>query len=145
MAPVSTRLTVLYRIYRILYRISSTWRMLTGNSSDISLYARELSLFVVDFIVLFCAKWSEVAQSCPSLCDPIDCSLLGSSIHGIFQARILEWVAISFSIKLVLEKAEEPEIKLPTPAGSSKKKESSRKHLFLFYWLCQSLWLCGSQ
>ena len=42
-------------------------------------------------------KWSEVAQSCPALCDPIDCGLSGSSIHGIFQARILEWVAISFS------------------------------------------------
>ena len=40
---------------------------------------------------------SEVAQSCPSLCDPIDCSLPGSTIHGIFQARILEWVGISFS------------------------------------------------
>ena len=39
---------------------------------------------------------SEVAQSCPSLCDPMDCSLPGSSICGIFQARILEWVAISF-------------------------------------------------
>ena len=40
-------------------------------------------------------KWSEVAQSCPTLCDPVDCSLPGSSIHGILQARILEWVAIS--------------------------------------------------
>ena len=38
-----------------------------------------------------------VAQSCPTLCDPMDCSLPGSSIHVIFQARILEWVAISFS------------------------------------------------
>ena len=34
---------------------------------------------------------SEVAQSCPALRDPMDCSLLGSSIHGIFQARVLEW------------------------------------------------------
>ena len=42
-------------------------------------------------------KESEVAQSCPTLCDSTDSSLLGSSIHGIFQARILEWVAISFS------------------------------------------------
>ena len=42
-------------------------------------------------------KWSEVAQSCPILCDPIDYSLQGSSVHGIFQARVLEWVAISFS------------------------------------------------
>ena len=42
-------------------------------------------------------KVSEVVQLCPTLCDPMDCSLPGSSIHGIFQARILEWVAISFS------------------------------------------------
>ena len=38
-----------------------------------------------------------VAQSCPTLCDPIDCSPLGSYVYGIFQAMILEWVAISFS------------------------------------------------
>ena len=42
-------------------------------------------------------KWSEVAQSCPTLCDPMDCSLPASSIHGILQARTLEWVAIFFS------------------------------------------------
>ena len=40
---------------------------------------------------------SEVAQSCLTLCDPMDCSLPGSSIHGIFQARVQEWAAISFS------------------------------------------------
>ena len=40
---------------------------------------------------------SEVTQSCSTLSDPMDCSLPGSSIHGIFQARVLEWVAISFS------------------------------------------------
>ena len=38
-----------------------------------------------------------VTQLCPTVCDPIDCSLPGSSVHGILQARILEWVAISFS------------------------------------------------
>ena len=44
-------------------------------------------------------EWvSEVAQSCPTLCNPIDCNPPGSSIHGIFQARILEWGAISFSV-----------------------------------------------
>ena len=42
-------------------------------------------------------KESEIAQSCLTLCDPMDCSLPGSSVHGISQARILEWVAISFS------------------------------------------------
>jgi len=40
---------------------------------------------------------SEVAQSCLTLCDPVDCSLPGSSVHGIFQAIVLEWIAISFS------------------------------------------------
>ena len=40
---------------------------------------------------------SEVAQSCPTLRDPMDCSLPGSSIHEIFQARVLEWGAIAFS------------------------------------------------
>ena len=40
---------------------------------------------------------SEVAQSCPTLTDPMDCSPPGSSVHGIFQARVLEWGAIAFS------------------------------------------------
>ena len=42
---------------------------------------------------------SEVAQSCLTLCDPKDYSLLGSSVHGIFQAWLLEWIVISFSIR----------------------------------------------
>ena len=45
---------------------------------------------------------SEVAQSCLMLHDPMDCSLPGSSDHGIFQARVLEWVAIAFSDYIVL-------------------------------------------
>ena len=40
---------------------------------------------------------SEVAQLCPTLSDPMDCSLPGSSVHGILQARVLEWGAIAFS------------------------------------------------
>ena len=40
---------------------------------------------------------NEVAQSCPVLCNPMDCSLPGSSVRGVLQARVLEWVAISFS------------------------------------------------
>ena len=43
---------------------------------------------------------SEVTQSCPTLSDPMDCSLPGFSVHGIFQARVLEWVAIAF-VKLM--------------------------------------------
>ena len=42
---------------------------------------------------------SEVAQSCLTLSDPMDCSLSGSSVHGVFQARVLEWVAIAFSVR----------------------------------------------
>ena len=111
-------------------------------------------------------KWSEVAQSCLTLCDPMDCSLPGFSVHGIFQARVLEWVAISLKgnakecsnyhtiplishsnnmlkilqarlqytwtknfqmYKLDLEKAEEPEIKLPTSTGSQKKTKEFQK------------------
>ncbi|CAI9177574.1 unnamed protein product [Rangifer tarandus platyrhynchus] len=44
---------------------------------------------------------SEVVQSCPTLSDPMDCSLPGSSVCGIFQARVLEWVAISFCSKII--------------------------------------------
>jgi len=49
------------------------------------------------FLVLMYGCESEIAQSCPTLCDPIDCSLPGCSVHGIFQAIVLEWIAISFS------------------------------------------------
>ena len=41
--------------------------------------------------------WCEVIQSCPTVCDPMNCSLQRPSVHGIFQARVLEWVVISFS------------------------------------------------
>ena len=61
---------------------------------------------------------SEVAQSCPTLHDPMDCSPPGSSVHGIFQARVLEWGAIAFV----------------TPSGQIKKKNKakpSRQRLLL--------------
>ena len=51
--------------------------------------------------LLLCMKVkseSEVAQSCPTLSNPMDCSLTGSSVHGIFQARVLEWGTIAFSM-----------------------------------------------
>ena len=44
---------------------------------------------------------SKVAQSCPTLSDPMDCSLPGFSVHGIFQARVLEWGAISFTLNVL--------------------------------------------
>ena len=54
---------------------------------------------------------SEIAQLCPTLCNPMDCSLPGSSIHGLFQARVLEQAAISFS-----RGASNPGIKPGSPA-----------------------------
>ena len=52
---------------------------------------------MADFLVQTGKKESEVSQSCPTLCNPVNCSLAGSSVHGIFRARVLERVAISFS------------------------------------------------
>ena len=52
---------------------------------------------------------SEVAQLSPTLCDPMDCSPPGSSIHGILQARVLEWVAIAFSSNQSILKEISPE------------------------------------
>ena len=46
---------------------------------------------------IFAAAAAKSLQLCPTLCDPMDCSLPGSSIHGIFQATVLEWGAIAFS------------------------------------------------
>ena len=64
----------------------------------------------------------------------------------ILQARFSNMWTVNFHMfKLVLEKAEEPEIKLPTYSDHWKSKRVPEKHLFLLYWLCQSLWLCGSQ
>ena len=58
---------------------------------------------------------SEVVQSCPTLSDPLDCSLPGSSVHGIFQARVLERGAIAFSVQ-------EPETILFNPHDVSQRE-----------------------
>ena len=68
--------------------------------SPIPLQARTLEWVAISFSNAW--KWkvkseSEVVQSCRTLRKPMDYSLLGSSVHGIFQARVLEWVAIAFS------------------------------------------------
>ena len=63
---------------------------------------------------------NEVAQSCPTLCDPMDCSLPGSSIHGIFQARVLEWGAIAFSMTNLDSILKSRDITLPTKVHIAK-------------------------
>ena len=57
-----------------------------------------LSLNYLGSPLLLSAAAAKSLQSCPTLCDPMDCSLPGSSVHGIFQARVLEWGAIAFSL-----------------------------------------------
>ena len=65
-------------------------------SKVMSLHLNMLSMLVITFLPRSESE-SEVAQSCPTLCNPMDCSLPSSSVHGIFQAIVLEWIAISFS------------------------------------------------
>ena len=60
-------------------------------------YAFNKFTIPLDLDIVFPVYACTVTQSCLTLCDPLDCSLPGSSVHGIFQARILEWVAISSS------------------------------------------------
>ena len=57
---------------------------------------RETTCLSVEGCVCVCTR-AKLLQSCPTLCDPMDCGLPGSSVHGILQARTLEWLAISFS------------------------------------------------
>ena len=65
----------------------------------IFLSAAQLSVY--DYTVVDLSEVSEVAQLCLTFCNPVDCSPPGSSVHRILQARILEWVAVSFSRDLL--------------------------------------------
>ena len=65
------------------------------NSNEIPLTT--VSICVGGVVAAAAAAAAKSLQSCPTLCDPMDCSLSGFSVHGILQARTLEWVAISFS------------------------------------------------
>ena len=69
----------------------------TNMQMIINLNISSRSVYTWNFNLIIDTKESEVAQSCPTLCDPMDCSLPGSSVHGIFKVRVLEWGAISFS------------------------------------------------
>ena len=56
-------------------------------------------IFII--IIVAAAVAAKSLQSCPTVRDPMDCSLPGSSVHGVFQARVLEWGAIAFSVIIV--------------------------------------------
>ena len=73
-----------------------TWQATARGSTKSQDWAQHY-LFHLNSTLYCSSAESEVAQLCPTLCDPMDCSLPRSYVHGILQARILEWVAISFS------------------------------------------------
>ena len=72
-----------------LFTIAKTWKQPKPPSID--------DWFKKMWYTFICVCVGSVPQLCPTLCDPVDCRLPGSSVHEIFQARILEWVAISYS------------------------------------------------
>ena len=92
---LSSSSSILQNVYfykRRKYKISN-WRISIGNQrkkSNINL-RKYKKINIKDY------QFSSVAQSCPTRSDPMDCSLPGSAIHGIFHARVLEWGAIAFS------------------------------------------------
>ena len=77
-------------------RLQGVWGKSPWQRDEVCLSPDQISLSNV-IPSLFSESESEVAQSCPTLFDPMYCSLPGSSVHGILQARIPEWIAISFS------------------------------------------------
>ena len=86
------------------------------------------------------------AKECSNYCTVVLISHASKLMLKVLQARLQQYMNHEIQMfKVDLEKAEEPEIKLPTSAGSWKKQKSSRKTSISVYWLRQSLWLCGSQ
>ena len=89
-------------VHRILQARILEWvALVSSRVSSWSMYLTHISmsLALADgfFSISALHIYMSVAQSCPTLCNPMDCSPLGSSVHGVFQARILEQVAISFT------------------------------------------------
>ena len=98
---------------------------------------------------------SEVAQSCSTLSDPMDCSLPGFSVHGIFQARVLEWGAIAFSRPTLLRRCNSPVPAAPCrilPTGGARGPAEPREGgrllpscwLFPHHWKASSPGSCSS-
>ena len=84
------------------------------------------------------------AKECSNYCTTALISHTSKVMLNILQARLQQYVNRELpDVQAGLRKGREPEIKLPTSIGSSKRQESSRKNLLLLYWLCQSIWLFG--
>ena len=84
--------------WSFLIGVSYLFKKIVFSWCNMKHFSMYLFAICISYLVRYLLKWNEVAQLCPTFCDPMDCTLPDSSIHGIFQARALEWVAISFSI-----------------------------------------------
>ena len=78
---------------------------------------------------------SEDAQSCPTLSNPMDCSLPGSSVHGIFQARVLEWGAIAFSMESLVGMNFGTWTKIPSLSPINKESRKMEVYSFFYFLL----------
>ena len=79
------------------------------SQSDLSVSPGSTTYQMCEPLWVHVCVYVSVAQLCLTLCDPMDCSPPGSSVHGVLQARILEWIAISFSRRALLQfRAEKP-------------------------------------
>ena len=118
----------------------STW-IKYNNICTITLYVYAyvyiVCLYICINICIFTMKWKGklwVSQSCPTPCDPMDCSPPGSSVHGILQARILKWVAIPFS-RGSFQPGIEP--RSPTLQADSLPSEL---YIYIYIYLYNSFW-----
>ena len=102
------------------------------------------------FWTILIAIWCVYAQLCLALCDPMDCSLSGSSVLGIFQARILEWVAVSYSRLIFLTQGSNPSLLCFLHWQADSLPLSPLESLLLLWWLANKfkkwlfLWLAIS-
>ena len=74
-----------------------SWRFSSSSRHELNFFYINQAAHLETCSCDFHAPAAKLLQSCPTLSNPMDCSLLGSSVHGIFQARVLEWGAIAFS------------------------------------------------
>ena len=118
----------------------------------LSLSRMDLIIFTKHYIFVFISKWCVcvcvcvclTTQSCPTHCEPMDCSPPGSSVHGIFQAKLLEWVAIPVSQDLPNPGFEPrcPTVQvdsLPSETPRKPSKWHTNKNLRFYWWFTQVL------
>ena len=104
MCLVESSLTHVYPTLSLVYRGAVRWGQQRICKTDLLQWGNEISCSLPWYRLQLNLGMSSVTQSCPTLCYPMDCSPPGSSVHGISQARILEWVAIfSYSRSFLLK------------------------------------------